>query len=67
MPPSTPHFFSADRPIERLADDRLQRRSFAESIAQAITQWGEMASNPDIQHLMSGVALDGIDCDPVRF
>lgn len=39
MPPSTPHFFSADRPIERLADDRLQRRSFAESIAQAITTW----------------------------
>lgn len=33
------HFFSADRPIERLDDDRLQRRAFARSIAQATTTW----------------------------
>jgi hypothetical protein len=39
MSSETSHFFSADRPIERLADDRLQRGSFAKSIAQAITTW----------------------------
>jgi predicted KAP-like P-loop ATPase len=39
MSTKTSHFFSADRPIERLDDDRLQRRGFALSIAQAITTW----------------------------
>ncbi len=33
------HFFSADRPIERLDEDRLQRGGFATSIARAITAW----------------------------
>ena len=28
-------FFNADRPIERLEDDRLGRRSFAESVAES--------------------------------
>ncbi len=37
--PNVNHYFSADRPIERLDEDRLQRRSFAQSIAQAITTW----------------------------
>lgn len=35
----TSHSFSADRPIARLGEDRLQRATFAESIAQAITTW----------------------------
>ena len=39
MSTNTAHFFSADRPIERLDDDRLQRRAFALSIARAITTW----------------------------
>ena len=39
MNTNPPHFFSADRPIEHLDDDRLQRRTFALSIAQAITTW----------------------------
>ena len=39
MSTKTLHFFSADRPIECLDDDRLQRRGFALSIAQAITTW----------------------------
>jgi predicted KAP-like P-loop ATPase len=39
MSSETPHFFSADRPIARLADDRLQRSGFAKSIVQAITTW----------------------------
>jgi predicted KAP-like P-loop ATPase len=36
---SAPHFFSADRPIERLDEDRLQRGTFAKSIARAVTTW----------------------------
>lgn len=39
MSSNTSHFFSADRPIESLDDDRLQRRAFALSTAQAITTW----------------------------
>src|ERR1035441_8952809 len=39
MSTKTAHFFSADRPIERLDEDRLQRGAFALSIAQAITTW----------------------------
>lgn len=35
----TAHPFSADRPIESLDGDRLQRRSFALSIAHAIATW----------------------------
>jgi predicted KAP-like P-loop ATPase len=33
------HPFSADRPIEKLEDDILQRGDFARSIARAITAW----------------------------
>lgn len=39
MSNNTPHFFSGDRPIERLDDDRLQRGAYAKSIAQAIKTW----------------------------
>src|SRR4051812_12350205 len=39
MNAKTNQFFSADRPIEKLDDDRLQRRGFALSIARAITTW----------------------------
>lgn len=39
MSADSSHFFSPDRPIERIDDDRLQRRAFALSIAQAITTW----------------------------
>jgi len=31
--------FSADRPVERLDDDKLQRGNFVKAIAQAITAW----------------------------
>ena len=39
MSSETPHFFSADRPIQRLDEDRLHRGGFAKSIARAITTW----------------------------
>ena len=34
MSAKTVHFFSAERPIERLDDDRLQRRGFAVSVIE---------------------------------
>lgn len=36
---SSEHLFSADRPIEHLEEDKLDRRSFAEQLARAIQAW----------------------------
>jgi len=32
-------FFSADRPIQKLDEDRLGRRGFAEALAQSVAEW----------------------------
>lgn len=38
-PADSPHRFSADRPLERVSDDQLERASFAERLAADITGW----------------------------
>jgi predicted KAP-like P-loop ATPase len=74
MSTETPHFFSADRPIQHLDEDRLQRASFARSIARAIMSWHGAESLVialyggwgDGKSSVKGMVIDAMEQDTVN-